>query len=58
MTTVTPGHSSGGKEGLMQGRTLTPKRAEVPSTGARLPEDVQDDPVARQLLQEVHAGSV
>jgi Protein of unknown function (DUF3386) len=39
----------------MQGRTLTPKRAEVPSTGARLPEDVQDDPVARQLLQEVHA---
>ena len=55
MTTDTPGHSSGGKEGLMQGRALTPKRAEVPSTGARLPEDVQDDPVARQFLQEVHA---
>jgi uncharacterized protein DUF3386 len=29
--------------------------AEAPSTGARPPDDVQDNPVARQLLQEVHA---
>jgi hypothetical protein len=43
------------KENTMQGRALTPKRAEVPSTGAQLPEDVQDNPAARQLLQEVHA---
>jgi len=39
----------------MQGRTPTFRRAEVSSTGARPPDDVQDDPVARQLLQEVHA---
>ena len=39
----------------MQGRTPTFRRAEVPSTGARPPDDVQDNPVARQLLQETHA---
>jgi len=39
----------------MQGRTLSPMRGAVPSTGARLPDNVQDDPVARQLLQEAHA---
>ena len=43
------------EEHTMQGRTPTSRRAEVPSTGARLPDDVQDNPVARQLLQETHA---
>jgi Protein of unknown function (DUF3386) len=39
----------------MQGRTLSPMRVAVPPTGARPPDNVQDDPVARQLLQEAHA---
>jgi hypothetical protein len=39
----------------MQGRMLSSMRAEAPTTGVRPLEDVQDDPVARQLLQEVHA---
>jgi hypothetical protein len=39
----------------MQGRTPTSRRAEVPSAGARPPDDVQDNPDARQLLQETHA---
>jgi len=43
------------EENTMQGRTPTFRRAEVPSTGARPPDDVQDNPVARQLLQETHA---
>ena len=43
------------EENTMQGRTPTSRRAEVPSTGARPPDDVQDNPVARQLLQEAHA---
>jgi hypothetical protein len=43
------------KENAMQGRALTPKPTAVPSTGAQPPEDVQDNPVARQLLQEVYA---
>jgi hypothetical protein len=42
-------------EHTMQGRTPTSRRAEVPSTGARPPDDMQDNPVARQLLQEAHA---
>jgi hypothetical protein len=28
----------------------TPRHADVPATGARLPEDVQYHPVARRLL--------
>ena len=43
------------KGNTMQGRTLTPRHADVPATGARPPEDVQDNPLARQLLQETHA---
>jgi hypothetical protein len=43
------------EEHTMQGRTPTSRRAEVPSTGARPPGDMQDNPVARQLLQEAHA---
>jgi Protein of unknown function (DUF3386) len=42
------------EEHTMQGRTPTSRRAEIPSSGARLPGDVQDNPVARQLLQEAH----
>ena len=43
------------EEHTMQGRTPTSRRAEVPSPGARSPDDVQDNPDARQLLQETHA---
>jgi Protein of unknown function (DUF3386) len=43
------------EENTMQGRTPTSRRAEVPSTRAQPPDDVQDNPVARQLLQETHA---
>jgi len=43
------------EENTMQGRTPTSRRVEVPCTGARPPDDVQDNPVARQLLQEAHA---
>jgi hypothetical protein len=39
------------EENTMQGRTPTSRRAEVPSTGARPPDDMQDNPVARQLLR-------
>ncbi len=39
----------------MQGRTLSPMRGAVPPTGARSLDNVQDDPVARQLLREAHA---
>ena len=39
----------------MQGRTLSPMHVAVPPTGVRLPDNMQDDPVARQLLQEAHA---
>jgi hypothetical protein len=39
----------------MQGKTLSPMHVAVPPTGVRLPDNVQDDPVARQLLQEAHA---
>jgi uncharacterized protein DUF3386 len=43
------------KPNTMQGRTLILRHADVPATGVRPPEDVQDHPGARQLLQEVHA---
>src|SRR5712691_6684184 len=43
------------KEHTMLGRMPTPRRAEVLSTGAQPADDVQDNPVARQLLQETHA---
>jgi hypothetical protein len=43
------------KENTMQDRALARGRAAVPATGAQLPEGVQDNPAARQLLQEVHA---
>jgi len=39
----------------MSGRMPTSRRTEVPSTGARPVDDVQDNPVARQLLRETHA---
>jgi len=39
----------------MQGKTLSPMHVAVPPTGMRIPDNVQDDPVARQLLQEAHA---
>ena len=39
------------EENTMQGRTPTSRRAEVPSAGARPPDDMQDNPVARQLLR-------
>ena len=39
----------------MQGKTLSPMHVAVPPTGVRLPDNMQDDPVARQLLQEAHA---
>src|SRR2546428_12350802 len=39
----------------MQGKTLLPMHVAVPPTGVRLPDNMQDDPVARQLLQEAHA---
>ena len=42
-------------ENTMQGRTPTSRRAEAPSTNARPPDDMQDNPAARQLLQETHA---
>jgi Protein of unknown function (DUF3386) len=43
------------EENTMPGRTPTSRRAEVLSVGARPPDNVQDNPVARQLLQETHA---
>ena len=43
------------EENTMQGRTPAARRAAVPSTGVRSPDDVQDNPIARQLLQETHA---
>ena len=39
------------EKNTMQGRTPTSRRAEVPSAGARPPDDMQDNPVARQLLR-------
>ena len=43
------------EDNTMSGRMPTSRRTEVPSTGARPVDDVQDNPVARQLLQETHA---
>ena len=39
------------EKNTMQGRTPTSRRAEVPSASARPPDDMQDNPVARQLLR-------
>ncbi|HSX83343.1 MAG TPA: DUF3386 family protein [Candidatus Saccharimonadia bacterium] len=43
------------EENTMQGRTPISRHAEISSTGVRIQDDVQDNPVARQLLQETHA---